>query len=228
MTGHQEHPGTGRRLDHEPTNRIVFEDMAKSMACAVSMLWRPMPVRRILRRSSSRARQRRTRSHHCPTSLHIDRQTASGIREVRNTRRMRVSGVEASRVTAIHRDLEQDYHVEEVTNIVIAGLGGQGVLKSSDILAQAVLAAGFDVKKSELHGMSQRGGSVSSDVRFGKEVLSPMVPWGEADYAAGAVNRPSRAEPPLPARGGVLITPEQIDTAAFSIKRASTSPCSAA
>ncbi len=69
-----------------------------------------------------------------------------------------------------------------VTNVVFGGLGGQGVLKASDILADAVVRAGFDVKKSELHGMSQRGGSVSSDVRFGTRVLSPMVPAGEADF----------------------------------------------
>ena len=69
-----------------------------------------------------------------------------------------------------------------VTNIVIAGLGGQGVLTASDIVADVALHAGFDVKKSELHGMSQRGGSVASDVRFGREVFSPMVPEGEADF----------------------------------------------
>jgi len=68
------------------------------------------------------------------------------------------------------------------TNIVIAGLGGQGVLKCSDILAEAAFRAGFAVKKAEVHGMSQRGGSVSSDVRFGLEVWSPMVPRGEADF----------------------------------------------
>jgi indolepyruvate ferredoxin oxidoreductase beta subunit len=69
-----------------------------------------------------------------------------------------------------------------VTNIVIAGLGGQGVLTASDIIADVALHAGFDVKKSELHGMSQRGGSIASDVRFGREVFSPMVPAGEADF----------------------------------------------
>ena len=68
------------------------------------------------------------------------------------------------------------------TNVVIAGLGGQGVLKASDILADVAFSAGLDVKKSELHGMSQRGGSVSSDVRFGERVFSPMVPEGEADF----------------------------------------------
>ncbi len=94
-----------------------------------------------------------------------------------------------------------------VTNVVIAGLGGQGVLKASDIVAGAAFRAGLDVKKSEVHGMSQRGGSVASDVRFGAEVLSPTVPNGEADYlvlldagqleANGGVLRP----------GGVLIHP---------------------
>jgi len=69
-----------------------------------------------------------------------------------------------------------------VTNIVIAGLGGQGVLTASDIVADVALHAGLDVKKSDLHGMSQRGGSVASDVRFGREVFSPMVPAGEADF----------------------------------------------
>ncbi|NTV97240.1 MAG: glycosyltransferase, partial [Thiobacillus sp.] len=72
--------------------------------------------------------------------------------------------------------------MRQVTNIVLGGLGGQGVLTASDILADAVFRAGFEVKKSELHGMSQRGGSVSSDVRYGPRVLSPMVPQGEADY----------------------------------------------
>ena len=71
---------------------------------------------------------------------------------------------------------------DNLTNVIIAGLGGQGVLTASDLLAQAALRAGFDVKKSEIKGMSQRGGSVTSDVRLGRRVLSPMVPAGEADY----------------------------------------------
>ncbi|MEG1980811.1 MAG: indolepyruvate oxidoreductase subunit beta [Victivallaceae bacterium] len=72
--------------------------------------------------------------------------------------------------------------MSDVKNIIFAGLGGQGVLKSTDILAEALFSAGFDVKKSEVHGMSQRGGSVSSEVRFGSKVNSPMVPEGECDY----------------------------------------------
>jgi indolepyruvate ferredoxin oxidoreductase beta subunit len=71
---------------------------------------------------------------------------------------------------------------EKLTNILFAGIGGQGIIKASDMLTEAAYRMGFDVKKSELHGMSQRGGSVSSDVRFGKKVYSPMIPEGEADY----------------------------------------------
>ena len=69
--------------------------------------------------------------------------------------------------------------MEKTTNVTVAGLGGQGVLTVTDILAEVLFRAGFDVKKSEVHGMSQRGGSVSSEVRFGKSVASPMVPEGE-------------------------------------------------
>ncbi len=71
---------------------------------------------------------------------------------------------------------------DAITNIVIAGLGGQGVLRASDILAAVAFDAGLDVKKAEVHGMSQRGGSVTSDVRYGPAVLSPMVPPGGADF----------------------------------------------
>ncbi len=70
----------------------------------------------------------------------------------------------------------------EITSVIVAGLGGQGVLTAADILVDAVFAAGLDVKTSEIHGMSQRGGSVHSDVRFGARVLSPMIPDGEADF----------------------------------------------
>ncbi|RME91256.1 MAG: pyruvate ferredoxin oxidoreductase [Verrucomicrobia bacterium] len=70
----------------------------------------------------------------------------------------------------------------EVISVVIAGLGGQGILRASDILADVAFAAGWDVKKSEVHGMSQRGGSVNSDVRFGSRVYSPVISPGEADF----------------------------------------------
>jgi indolepyruvate ferredoxin oxidoreductase beta subunit len=69
----------------------------------------------------------------------------------------------------------------EITNVAIVGVGGQGILLASDVLAQAALCAGYDVKKNELHGMAQRGGSVVSEVRFGPKVHSPVIPDGETD-----------------------------------------------
>jgi indolepyruvate ferredoxin oxidoreductase, beta subunit len=69
----------------------------------------------------------------------------------------------------------------KITNILIVGVGGQGVVLASDILALASLNAGHDAKKSEIHGMSQRGGSVFSHVRFGGKVHSPVISRGEAD-----------------------------------------------
>lgn len=98
-----------------------------------------------------------------------------------------------------------------VTNIILAGLGGQGVLRGTDILAEAALNAGYDVKKSEIKGMSQRGGSVTGDVRFGRRVFSPMVPTGDADFLL--VLEPTQVEPHryLLRPGGVLIAPDAID-----------------
>lgn len=106
-----------------------------------------------------------------------------------------------------------------VTNVVVAGLGGQGVLKASDIIADAVFRAGLDVKKSEIHGMSQRGGSVTSDVRFGKNVLSPMIPTGEADFLV--VLSPDQIENNryLLKKQGMLIAPDAIDENALTNKR---------
>jgi indolepyruvate ferredoxin oxidoreductase beta subunit len=72
-----------------------------------------------------------------------------------------------------------------VINILIAGVGGQGVLLTSKIIAEAALLAGLDVKQSEVHGMAQRGGSVLSQVRFGEKVFSPIVSEGEADLLIG-------------------------------------------
>jgi indolepyruvate ferredoxin oxidoreductase beta subunit len=69
-----------------------------------------------------------------------------------------------------------------VINILVAGVGGQGVILASDVMADTFLKAGYDVKKSEVHGMAQRGGSVSSHVRFGEKVYSPIIKMGEVDY----------------------------------------------
>ena len=67
-------------------------------------------------------------------------------------------------------------------NVLICGVGGQGILLASEILSEVLIKAGYDVKKSEIHGMSQRGGSVESHVRAGKKVYSPLIKKGEADF----------------------------------------------
>jgi len=71
---------------------------------------------------------------------------------------------------------------KKVYSITFGGIGGQGVLNASEICAWAAMFAGYHVKKSEVHGMSQRGGSVESHVRFGKRVFSPLVSAGGADF----------------------------------------------
>lgn len=69
-----------------------------------------------------------------------------------------------------------------VTNVLIAGVGGQGVILSSELLALAALADGRDVKQGEFHGVAQRGGAVFSHVRFGERVHSPMAPRGTVHF----------------------------------------------
>jgi indolepyruvate ferredoxin oxidoreductase beta subunit len=69
-----------------------------------------------------------------------------------------------------------------VTNVLIAGVGGQGAVLASELLALAAMAAGHDVKQGEFHGVAQRGGAVFSHVRFGDRVHSPMARRGSVDY----------------------------------------------
>jgi len=63
----------------------------------------------------------------------------------------------------------------ETKSVMICGVGGQGILLASDLLSQTMLEMGLDVKKSEVHGMSQRGGTVISTIRFGEKVFSPLI-----------------------------------------------------
>lgn len=71
--------------------------------------------------------------------------------------------------------------MDKVFNLLIVGVGGQGTILASNIVTQAAMNAGLDAKKSEIHGMSQRGGTVFSHVRFGKKVFSPVIPKGKVD-----------------------------------------------
>jgi len=69
----------------------------------------------------------------------------------------------------------------KITNILVSGIGGQGVMTAAEILSESAINQGYDVKKTEVAGMAQRGGVVTSHIRFGKKVLSPVIVEGEAD-----------------------------------------------
>lgn len=82
-------------------------------------------------------------------------------------------------MTATHNAAVE--HSGVVTNILVVGIGGQGIMTAADVLSQAALALGYDVKKTEVAGMAQRGGVVTSHVRFGEKVFSPAIRPGDAD-----------------------------------------------
>ncbi|HPX61280.1 MAG TPA: indolepyruvate oxidoreductase subunit beta [Deltaproteobacteria bacterium] len=94
---------------------------------------------------------------------------------------------------------------DRITNVLLVGVGGQGILLASEILSETAMLAGYEVKKSEIHGMSQRGGSVVSHVRFGKQVFSPIVPEGEGDILFGFELMETCRCLPLLRQGAVVI-----------------------
>ena len=78
-----------------------------------------------------------------------------------------------------HKNPKKDF------NMIVVGTGGQGQITLLQIVARAALEEGYDVKTSELHGLSQRGGSVEVHLRFGRKIYSPLIPQGEADLILG-------------------------------------------
>ncbi len=98
------------------------------------------------------------------------------------------------------------------TSIMIVGVGGQGTLLASRILGQTLIGAGYDVKVSEVHGMSQRGGSVTTYVRFGEKVWSPIIERGGADIILSfELLEALRALPYLKPDGQIIVNTQQID-----------------
>lgn len=98
-----------------------------------------------------------------------------------------------------------------VTNVLIVGVGGQGIILASKILAHVIQQHGFDLKISEVHGMAQRGGSVVTHLRFGPQVFSPLVGAGQADYImAGEKLEAWRWLPYLRAQGTVVVNTQEI------------------
>jgi len=94
----------------------------------------------------------------------------------------------------------------KTTNVLIVGVGGQGVLLASEVLSDAAMKAGLDVKKSEVHGMSQRGGVVTSHVKFGPKVYSPIIPYGEADILLSFEQAEALRSLDWLKKGGMVVT----------------------
>ena len=100
----------------------------------------------------------------------------------------------------------------KTTNIMIVGVGGQGTLLASKLLGTLLVDEGYDVKVSEVHGMSQRGGSVVTYVRFGDKVYSPLVEEGEADYILAFEKLEAARWAPCLAKGGkIIVNTQEID-----------------
>lgn len=93
-----------------------------------------------------------------------------------------------------------------VKNILIAGVGGQGTVLTAKVLSRLLIKKGYDIKVSEIHGMSQRGGSVITQVRYGEKVYSPIIAPGTADYVLGFELMEAVRAIPYLKEGGILIT----------------------
>lgn len=106
---------------------------------------------------------------------------------------------------------------DRVYNVLIVGVGGQGIILASDVLGRVAARHGYDVKKNEIHGMAQRGGSVSSHVRFGKTVNSPIIKMGEADVLLSFEQIETlRYFPFLSEKGQVVVNDQKILPAVFT------------
>jgi indolepyruvate ferredoxin oxidoreductase beta subunit len=97
----------------------------------------------------------------------------------------------------------------EPTSVIIAGVGGQGIILASRVLSVAALQSGYQVKVSETHGMAQRGGSVITHLRYGSSVYSPLISAGQADYLIGFEKLEAVRCLPLIREDGLLIINDQ-------------------
>lgn len=223
MTGQQDHPATGVTLGRAATHRLDLEALARAVGvrnvqvrdvkrdvegfrqALVEALAGDEPTVFIARRTCLLKRKAR------PEALAPDPSPPGPLSTSRGEGEIHAWSGEGAgeRVPGA-----------EVTNVVVVGLGGQGVIRASDILADVMFAAGLDVKKAEVHGMSQRGGVVTSDVRFGAEVLSPMVPAGEAHFV---MLLDPAAEPwcaALLGPGGRIVSPADVEVEQLPSARA--------
>jgi indolepyruvate ferredoxin oxidoreductase alpha subunit len=226
MTGQQEHPGTGRKLDSTPTAQLDYEKVAR--AVGIQHVFTVNPVRErdrfkeILRKALA-GNELTVIISRMPCILTAKKRQA-GEQIARSLAKKRQSGncttETAAQPEAEHAEYADSLasaHVENapMVNVRFAGLGGMGVITASDILADAAFRTGYDVKKAEVHGMSQRGGSVSSDVRYGAQVLSPMIPDGRVDYLVVLAEDQVPVHQMHLTAEGKLITPAQINMEAL-------------
>ena len=93
----------------------------------------------------------------------------------------------------------------KTVNVSLVGVGGQGIILTADLLAKTAAIAGYDVKKSEIHGMAQRGGSVTSQVRFGSSVASPIIQEGTADILVSFDKLEALRNAGILAKGGTAL-----------------------
>ena len=108
--------------------------------------------------------------------------------------------------------MKSEVEAMKTVNIMIVGVGGQGSLLASKLLGHILIKQGYDVKVSEVHGMSQRGGSVVTYVRYGDKVYSPLVAEGEADYIVSFEKlEAARHAPMLRKDGKIVVNSQQID-----------------
>ncbi|MGI6082461.1 MAG: 2-oxoacid:acceptor oxidoreductase family protein [Limnochordia bacterium] len=210
MTGLQEHPGTGHRLDGSPSTRLSYEELAKAMGIANVHVLSPVKEAEAFEAAVAEA-------------LASDSLTLIVARQpcVLASRKRARGQTTTARYPAETSTLSADSPPPAaVTNVRFAGLGGMGVVTASDILADVAFCSGYDVKKADVHGMSQRGGSVSSDVRFGSEVHSPMIPANECDLIVIMCEEEEALHAPQLREGGLMITPQDIDLSQLKNKRA--------
>jgi indolepyruvate ferredoxin oxidoreductase alpha subunit len=218
MTGLQEHPGTGRTLDNQPTGRVDFEALARSLGIVnVHTIDPAADGERFehLLCTSLASGELTVIIARRPCLLATIRKKGVGSRFPGATAGLSSSAEPPPNETLLDKPAVAPLGAKTTSdpffNVVLAGLGGQGVLKASDILAEAAFLAGLDVKKAEVHGMSQRGGSVTTDVRFGPQIFSPMVPPGEADFLVVLAEDQVDNNRPRLRPGGRLIAPLAID-----------------
>ncbi|MDY6968659.1 MAG: indolepyruvate oxidoreductase subunit beta [Spirochaetota bacterium] len=95
--------------------------------------------------------------------------------------------------------------MEKINNILLSGVGGQGTILAANILTHLICEKGFDIRKNEIHGMSQRGGDVCTHIRFGQKVYSPTIEKGNADYLVSFELLEGLRMYPFLKKGGICI-----------------------